>query len=189
MLATMTKISQTPKTRVKTIVDKQLEGFAKRLRDTLGSMTQSDLMVVMKENGFEITQARLSHYMQGRNYPDPPVLAELAKGMGVSADYLLGLTDEPSPTSELLEKLATSKGEGALDKLLDKLSREQRQQVVTFAEYLVAQAAPAQPSPAEMRANILAMLESVERNLGSAARKEFERGLREIGFRLGNTQP
>jgi transcriptional regulator with XRE-family HTH domain len=94
----------------------------------------------LAENGFEMTGGRLSHYMQGRNYPDPPVLTELAKALGVSADWLLGLTEESLPVDDLVEMLGAAQVENYADKIsktLNTLSREEKQQVIQYAEFLL----------------------------------------------------
>ncbi|GHU37330.1 hypothetical protein FACS1894105_09230 [Clostridia bacterium] len=39
----------------------------------------------------------ISRYHTGWKYPDAEQLAKIAVALGVSADYLLGLTDDPEP--------------------------------------------------------------------------------------------
>ena len=176
-------------------VDTFAEWFAKRLRDALGDTPQADLLRLLKQNGFEMAQARLSHYMQGRNYPDPPVLKQLAMALEVSADWLLGLTDEKLPVADLEEMLRTAKGESRIDVVVNKLPAEKKQQVLQFAEYLLAQEgnqvergrimiggtahlAESQRIQVEARQ----WLDSIERTRGVDVRKEIERTLRDKGI-------
>jgi transcriptional regulator with XRE-family HTH domain len=158
------------------------EWFAKRLRDVLGDMSQTELIEIMKENGYEIKAGRLSHYMQGRNYPDPDALAAIAKAIGVSVDYLLGLTEEKTPVEELKEKLAIAKGEGQVDKILAILSKEQRAQVLTYAEYLSIQPSPGMTTRQREQLEMLNILNSIERNYTPAVRREVEQVLRGRGL-------
>jgi transcriptional regulator with XRE-family HTH domain len=161
--------------------------FARRLRDTLGERTQSELILTMKDNGFEILGGRLSHYMQGRNYPDPDVLAELAKALGVSADYLLGLTEDKTPAGELSESLATTKGEGKIDRLIRHLSPEERRQVIDYAEYLVARHVDAGKNLTQRERDSLRAeraIGSVEKEFGEIVRIELEKIIRAKGMLL-----
>jgi transcriptional regulator with XRE-family HTH domain len=118
--------------------DKYSLQFAERLRDARGEMPQTELLSLLKEQGLELTQARLSHYENGRNYPDPPILAALATALGVSADWLLGLTTEELPVADLQEKLAAATGEHRINKIMRKLPKDKQEQVMTFAEYLLS---------------------------------------------------
>ena len=148
-------------------MDEYAEWFGARLREALGAMPQVDLVELIKGNGFEITPGRLSHYMQGRRYPDPPALKEMAKALGVSADWLLGLTEESATVAELEEQLARAKGESPIDKLMEKLPPGDREQVITFANYLLAQAGQTRE---ERVSRTQATLRSVERDFGTDAR-------------------
>jgi transcriptional regulator with XRE-family HTH domain len=110
--------------------------FAQRLRKALGETPQAEIIALMKENGFEITQQRLSHLFQGRNYPDPVALRELVRALDVSSDWLLGLTDQPLPAADLNEMLSHAKGEGRINKLMRSLPQDKQAQVLQFAEFL-----------------------------------------------------
>lgn len=44
-----------------------------------------------------ISMNSLYHYEKNRKTPSAEVVAKLAEALGVSADYLLGLTDDPAP--------------------------------------------------------------------------------------------
>lgn len=71
-----------------------------------------------------ISQALLSHYENGAREPGLSFVCRACKYYGVSADYLLGLSDRPGPAgaaelSELLGQLKTLSGrvENALEEL------------------------------------------------------------------------
>lgn len=72
-----------------------VEGLAKRIkkrREELG-LSQADLAERMpggREAGLQI-----SHYECERRTPSAAALKDLAKALGVSADWLLGLRDRP----------------------------------------------------------------------------------------------
>lgn len=114
------------------------QAFAKRLRDARGDIPQADLLQLLKENGQSVLQARMSHYENGRNYPDPPILAALAKALGVSADWLLGLTEIELPVADLEERLATATGQHKINRIMDRLSKERQQQLLDFANFLLS---------------------------------------------------
>lgn len=48
-----------------------------------------------------VSQEMISSYESGRAYPSAQTLIELAKFLDTSTDYLLGLTDNPTPTKYL----------------------------------------------------------------------------------------
>lgn len=45
----------------------------------------------------EVSRAALSHYEKSRRQPDIDTLVKIAAELGVSVDYLLGLTNDPNP--------------------------------------------------------------------------------------------
>ncbi len=55
-------------------------------------LTQSDVATKLK-----ISASAVGMYEQGRRDPDTDILKEFAKLYNVPTDYLLGLTDDPSP--------------------------------------------------------------------------------------------
>lgn len=44
-----------------------------------------------------ISKGQLTKYFKGESKPSVEVLIELAKALGVSTDFLLGLSDDPTP--------------------------------------------------------------------------------------------
>jgi transcriptional regulator with XRE-family HTH domain len=132
------------------VVETYAEGFAKRLREALGELTQAELVTLLRENGVKLAPARLSHYMQGRNYPDPQMVAELARTLGVSTDWLHGLTEQRLPVADLEEMIANASGESKIDRIMRELNKDERQMVMTFAEYILSQASGARIGMASM---------------------------------------
>jgi transcriptional regulator with XRE-family HTH domain len=102
-------------------------------------MTQPDLLKRLEALGFTLSQPALSHYEKGRRFPDPPMMAAMAQILEVSLDHLMGLTEITSPVTELLEDLANASGEGKINKIIKQLPKDKQEQVITFAEYLLAQ--------------------------------------------------
>ena len=73
--------------------------FATRLREVMASKgtNQTKLAAqLMEEHGQTMQRQTLSQYMNGQSKPDTERLAMLCKTLGVSADYLLGLTEVQS---------------------------------------------------------------------------------------------
>lgn len=55
------------------------------------SMTQADFARELK-----VSSSVIAAYEQGKNFPSVSVLIEICKVLGVSSDYLLGISDEIS---------------------------------------------------------------------------------------------
>lgn len=180
--------------------DKFTEFFSGRLREALGSMSQVELLKLFADNKIDMTQQRLSHYMQGRNYPDPPVFRDLVKMLGVSADWVLGLTEESLPAEALNEMANSARGEAHINKLMRNMSKEKQRQIIAFAEYLLTQEQKerAQTPPvisalplSERQRNLTAiktLLDSVEREHGAIARRDMERMIREEFSSIDNAE-
>lgn len=66
--------------------------LADRLRGLRGTESQTAFAA-----RFGLKQAIYSHYETGRKKPSLEVLVEMAKTLGATTDYLLGLSDEPPP--------------------------------------------------------------------------------------------
>lgn len=171
------------------------EFFARRLREALGSRPQVDVLKLLAQNGVEMTQQRLSHYMQGRNYPDPPILKELVKELGVSADWLLGLTEQSLPAADLDEMAAQARGEGRINKIMRSLPPDEQLQILRFAEYLLSRHESAQGvgSDAEheesrrLASEASKWLESIERTRGLQVRQEIEKVFRDKNLLVGDS--
>ncbi|NLY88470.1 MAG: helix-turn-helix transcriptional regulator [Firmicutes bacterium] len=51
-----------------------------------------------------VSRQAISNYEKGERHPDPQMLRRLAKIFNVSSDYLLDLTDNPSPYRQVCEE-------------------------------------------------------------------------------------
>ena len=103
------------------VIDMAIENFfgqrLRKLRKDAG-LTQSALAEKLG-----IGQSTLAEYESGRVIPTATVVAITAKFFGVSADYLLGLTDNPSPNKGELPEIVKKKLEKAekLEKAVNEL--------------------------------------------------------------------
>lgn len=72
--------------------------FGERMRQIRESLnlTQDELA---ERAGLEVLQ--IWRYESGKTKPNTEMIAKIAKGLQVSADYLLGLTDEPKGYVEI----------------------------------------------------------------------------------------
>ena len=78
-----------------------LKLFSERIRELRGSKSQREVA-----EGIGTTQQSLGRYESGKRKPDLEVVEALARYFHVSADYLLGLNDEPSPNNDLYNAAA-----------------------------------------------------------------------------------
>jgi transcriptional regulator with XRE-family HTH domain len=68
-----------------------METFAKRLRQRAEELGLSLAQVARKA---DVSERSFSHYAAERSEPDLATLARVAKALGVTADYLVGLVDD-----------------------------------------------------------------------------------------------
>ena len=73
-----------------------MSGFGKRLKEIRERMGISQRSFA-KMLGLD--PAQLFRYERGERVPTEPVIKQVAEKLKVSTDYLLGLTDDPSPRS------------------------------------------------------------------------------------------
>lgn len=80
--------------------------FPQRLREIMRSknITQKDLAVEISK-----TRQAVSYYMDGSSGPDWETLAKIASFLGVSSDYLLGLSERKESTEKQLAYLKMSR--------------------------------------------------------------------------------
>jgi transcriptional regulator with XRE-family HTH domain len=170
-------------------VDKYATWFGARLREALGSRPQVDIANLIAEGGEEVKPGRISHYMQGRRYPDPPILKEMARALGVSADWLLGLTEQPLPVADLEEMLAQAKGESHINKLLKMLPPEKQQQVIDYTEFLVTRESESGDRLTQRQRDTLRAeraIALVEKEFGEIVRIQLEKIIRTQGLGPNN---
>ena len=70
--------------------------FAERLKKVRESQGLSQRAIALATG---ITPAQISRYEAGLQSPTEDAIRKIAQFLGVSADYLLGLTDDPIPKS------------------------------------------------------------------------------------------
>ena len=76
----------------------------RRLREDAG-MTQSDLADEIAKVHSGVNQSHVSQVERGAAGFRPETLATVAKALETSIDYLLSLTDDPTPYSDLREQV------------------------------------------------------------------------------------
>ena len=78
----------------------------RHLRDRAG-LSQSGLaaLVAKEVNKPDYHQTAISGIERGTRYPSVQVLAALAKILGTNTDFLLGLTDDDKPASDLEDQV------------------------------------------------------------------------------------
>jgi len=94
--------------RLGDIMAKDMSVFSRRLKELREEkgLTQEQLGEMLK-----ISRKTISSYESGKAQPPMDTLHKLAKILNTSADYLLGLTDDPRPWSERLGIFVPEEGE------------------------------------------------------------------------------
>lgn len=77
----------------------------------------------------EISQEAISQYISGKIKPKMSTIIKMAKILGTSTDYLLGLTDNPNPSNFKL-----SEGENNLIMKYRKLSNKDKVRLEAYLE-------------------------------------------------------
>lgn len=174
--------------------EKVFATFRGRLLTARGAASQSDVSHLFAEHGWEIKQAALSHYENGKRRPNFSMLIKFAAVYGTSTDYLLGVTKKQESFAELEQKLAEATGGGPIHAVLKALPKAKQQQVLQFAEYLLSQEPGVRKVPPtilpppltedqRLEAAINIVLNSVEKKYGIIDRRDMERRIRD---ELGN---
>lgn len=104
-------------------------------------INMSNLKKIVKEQNksltslaveLEVSQEAISQYISGKIYPKTSTIIKMAKILNTSADYLLGLTDNPTPNNiKLNEK------ENHLIDSYRKLSSIEKVQVDSYIQAIV----------------------------------------------------
>lgn len=106
------------------------EAFPSRLRSLMeeSGKTQQDLA-----NCLEKTRQAVSYYLDGQTSPDWKNIKKISEYFGVSADYLLGLTDVKSQNQDIIT-LVTSLGlcEEAANSLVSLAAEKSTSQITLF---------------------------------------------------------
>jgi transcriptional regulator with XRE-family HTH domain len=80
-------------------IEKLMETVGKRISDLIDSKwegSQEELAALLS-----VHQTHVSAMKRGARFPSVPVLASLANILETNTDYLLGLTDDDKPSSDL----------------------------------------------------------------------------------------
>lgn len=152
-----------------------------------GKFSQNDLAAALRELGQDVQQGQIGHIEAGRRLPSIELLYALAEYFETSLDYLTGRTKLASPIAVIDEDLQTGGISGRLGEIYKALPLDRQIEVYQFAEalYTIQQRNRPAPLPTESqrrRANIVTILESIDRNVGRDVRIEIERLIRDKGF-------
>ena len=90
-----------PVTTDDSIVDRNK--FLERLYDLTGTTQQKALAQIAN-----LTSASMCRIQQGQSFPSVETLSRLAMVLDVSIDYLVGITDDPTPASRSARALKNS---------------------------------------------------------------------------------
>lgn len=107
---------------------------ARRYRNDLG-LNQEELVKALAKYGAEISQPYWSMCETSDRIPNGAVVAAVAKVLRVSADYLLGLTDDQTPAIDRTPVSITEETD-QIALMVDELSAEQRRQIVHIVSTL-----------------------------------------------------
>lgn len=114
-----------------------LNTFGKRVRALRGEMTQEELLErAEKECGQSMSQGHWSSLERKGKIPNGGMVAAVAKVLGVSADYLLLITDNPYPSHETKDIDAISEEAEEVAGIIDEMTPERRQDVLAIVRAL-----------------------------------------------------
>lgn len=84
-----------------------------------------------------VAQEMISSYESGRSYPSASTLIKLAKFLDTSTDYLLGLTDDPTPIRFMGDAKLTKEEQELLNKFAY-LANEDKLKLLGYMDALLA---------------------------------------------------
>ena len=99
--------------------------FGNRLRKlrNQNGLSQKEVAIAIS-----VSVNAISQYETNKRFPEPDVLVHLCKYYKISADYLLGLTEQqrsPQTTGEVLENTLSREQHVILDELIKMLNKEE----------------------------------------------------------------
>lgn len=119
-------------TRLAELREKLKKKVGKRLAEARGKeISQQGIADELKRYGIERTQGSISQIEKGVRLPSLEMFYVMVRHLGGSADYVLGLTDDPQSPADIEED--------RLGMAISRLPRDKREQVIGFAEYLASQ--------------------------------------------------
>lgn len=152
----------------------RLDALRKVLKQTVGkrialaradmNYSQADLLAELKSYGLDRTQGSLSQIETGKRLPSVEMIYVVARFLGTSVDYLLGLTDNALSTQDSEEELSLNRQEGRIVQLMRLLPRDRQAQMVEFGEWLLSQSP--QPDQQKKTAAWHAAVNIIERKYG-----------------------
>lgn len=77
-----------------------------------------------------VSRSQYGHYETGHTSMDGDTLMKLSSFFGVSVDYLLGLSDDPTPTAT-----GAAIGYGSKEYVINGLSKEEFEELQNYLEY------------------------------------------------------
>lgn len=162
-----------------------------------GKFSQNDLAAALRKTNQKVQQSQIGHIEAGRRLPSMELLYSMAEIFDTSLDFLTGRTELSSSIAAIDEDLQTGGISGRLGEIYKSLPVDKQGEVYQFADALriiaqrdaLTQSPSSQPTENQRRrANVLAILESIERNLGRDMRTEVEKLIRDRGhFGGGDT--
>jgi transcriptional regulator with XRE-family HTH domain len=107
----------------------------RQLRNDWGWTQQQFSDELNRRYGVEIVQSHVANMETGGKLPSLTVLTAIVKTLDTSADYLLGLTDNPMSVRDIEEDIVQTGGmDGRLRKLLAIMPEAKKQQLLSIAE-------------------------------------------------------
>lgn len=191
MLVVMEKKANNPLiAKLKKVVAARVTDLRQERERAEGKFSQNDLAATLAATGIKIQQSQVGHIEAGRRLPSLEVIYALAELFGTSIDYITGRTKQQSSIAAIEEDLQTGGISGRLGEIYKSLPINRQEEVYQFADALriisqsevLARGPSALPTESQRRrANVAAILESIERNLGRDMRTEVEELIRRRG--------
>lgn len=105
--------------------------------DNLRKLRESKNITQVKlSTDLEVSQELISRYELGSSFPQPNMLIKLANYFNCSVDYLLGITDIPTPIKYLSSNNENVKSAELYSKY-NSLSKENKKYFDNFLEFLL----------------------------------------------------
>lgn len=176
--------------KLKRLVSTRVAELRQAREKAEGKFSQNDLAAALRKLDQKVQQSQIGHIEAGRRLPSTELLYSLAEMFDTSLDYLTGRTELSSSIAVIEEDLQTGGISGRLGEIYKNLPVDRQDEVYQFADALriIAQRDALMQSPSSLptesqrrRANVFAILESIERNLGRDMRTEVEKLIRDRG--------
>lgn len=146
-------------------------GFGRRLvaLRTKADMTQTELSAALKAFGLTVTQGAISKMERRMTASEGDIVLGLAKVFDTTPNYLLGITDDPSPADQPAHLLSVEAEEVA--RLVDSMPPDVRVLFVRMARATASSNKAMREQNLEQWRHLMALVDEL---IGPAARKEIE---------------